>query len=180
VLLYVGRITKRKRVDLLLAAGRKARELVPGLMVVVAGHGSRALVSELRGEFEDKRTRFLGHRDDVPELLAAADVFAYPTRDEAFGLAALEAMAAGCPVVLSDEPGFRQFARNGENALLVKDAIVDPLAAAIVRVLTDEALARTLRGDGLRTAREFSIGHTVDRYGALYQELLAARAPARG
>jgi glycosyltransferase involved in cell wall biosynthesis len=175
VLLYVGRITERKRVGLLLEAAARLRCRIPSLVTLVVGGGDPPIVARLHELHSDPAVRFLGHRDDVPELLAAADVFCYPTRDEAFGLAPLEAMAAGCPVVLTDEPGFRQYAVPGVNALVAAAAEPDALARAIERPLVDAALAASLRAAGLATAPQFEIDGVGERYLGLYEGLLSAR-----
>ncbi len=179
VLLYLGRITERKRVDRVLEAGARLRARFADLTTVIVGGGEEPLVAGLRSRFEGPHARFLGPRDDVAELLAAADLFCCPSRGEAFGLAPLEAMAAGCPVVLTDEAGFREFATDGENALLVGDGAVDGLVGAIGRLLDDGELAQRLAAAGRVTARAFSIDGFVERYRKLYGELLAARAQRR-
>jgi len=176
VLLYVGRISERKRIDHLLAASDIVRRTIPDLETVIAGGGKKQ-IAQLRARADEAHTHFLGKRDDVPRLLCAADVLCYPPRDEAFGLVPLEAMASGCPVVLSDELGFRQFATHDVNALLVPEGAVEGLAAAITRVLRDSELAARLRHEGLKTAEQFSVDVTVDRYLELYRTLCG---PAMG
>ncbi|MFO0981096.1 MAG: glycosyltransferase family 4 protein, partial [Planctomycetota bacterium] len=96
VVLYAGRITERKRVANLLAAAALVARQVPRLITIVAGSGDAALSAALRSQWQSERVRFLDHRDDIPQLLTAADVLCYPARDEAFGLVPLEAMACGC------------------------------------------------------------------------------------
>jgi glycosyltransferase involved in cell wall biosynthesis len=169
VLAYVGRISERKRIDHVLAASAIVRRAIPDLLTVVAGDGGEPMVSRLRAQSDEAHTQFLGKRDDVARLLTAVDVLCYPPRDEAFGLVPLEAMACGCPVVLSDERGFREFATHDVNALLVAEGAPDGLAAAITRVLSEPALTARLRHEGLKTAEQFSVEITVDRYLELYR-----------
>jgi glycosyltransferase involved in cell wall biosynthesis len=96
------------------------------------------------------RVRLLGHRDDVPDLLAAADVFAFPSLYEGLGGAVLEAMALGTPIVASDLPAVREITADGDVALLVPPGDAAQLAAALRRVLDDRGLAAAL-SDGGRT-----------------------------
>ncbi len=175
VLAYVGRITERKRVDRLLEAAEAVARRRPGLTTLVAGTGDPAVMRSLRTRFDRPAVRFMGQRDDVPRLLAAADVLCCPARDEAFGLVPLEAMASGCPVVLADEPGLRQYAVHGVNALLVPEATVAGLAEAILLLLRDRGTADRLRAAGRETACAHSIDVTIRRYLRLYDRLLAAR-----
>lgn len=169
VLIYAGRITENKRVDRLLVASAIVRREIPDLVTVIAGAVGKELFAQLRALADPTCTHFLGQRDDVPRLLCAADVLCYPPRAEAFGLVPLEAMASGCPVVISDEPGMREFAVHDVNALVVADGAPEGLAAAILRVLREPALAARLRSEGRKTAERFSVETTVDRYLELYR-----------
>jgi glycosyltransferase involved in cell wall biosynthesis len=178
VLAYVGRISERKRIDQLLAASTIVRRTIPDLVTVIAGRGGKPLIARLGTHADEAHTHFLGQRDDVARLLCAADVLCYPPYGEAFGLVPLEAMASGCPVVLSDEHGFRQFAIHDKNALLVPEGRAEGLAAAITRVLREPALADRLRHEGLKTAEQFSVDITVDRYLELYRALRERREAA--
>ena len=83
--------------------------------------------------------RFLGHRDDVPDLLAAADLFAFPSLYEGTGGAAIEAMALGLPIVTSDIDAMREVVDDRRNALLVPPHAPGPLADAIAALLDDPA-----------------------------------------
>jgi glycosyltransferase involved in cell wall biosynthesis len=81
--------------------------------------------------------RFLGHRKDVPEVLAAGDVFVFPSLYEGFGGALLEAMALGLPIVASDIPAVREVVDDGANAILVPPGDAPALASAIDGLLDD-------------------------------------------
>ncbi len=83
------------------------------------------------------RIVFLGHRDDVSELLAAADIFAFPSLYEGLGGALIEAMALGLPIVASDVPAIREVVESDSNALLVPPADEAALAGAITHLLAD-------------------------------------------
>jgi glycosyltransferase involved in cell wall biosynthesis len=93
---------------------------------------------------------WLGHRGDVPELLSAFDLFVVSSVEESFPLAILEAMAAGLPVVATAVGGIPEGVRHGETGLLVPPAQSDALADAVIRVLSDPALARRFGESGRR------------------------------
>jgi len=94
--------------------------------------------------------RILGHREDVPEILAAADVFAFPSLWEGLGGALIEAMALGLPILASDIPAVREVVEEGANAMLVKPA--DPVALASgLRALSGDATLRTSFGERSRS-----------------------------
>ncbi len=78
-----------------------------------------------------ERVRFLGNRSDVPDILAAADIYIQPSRWDGFGIAALEAMAAGLPVVVSNVPGLRDVV--GDAGLLFEAGSVSELTRSALR-----------------------------------------------
>ena len=111
----------------------------PSAVLAVAGDGPErpALERAIRAAGLGERIRLLGDRDDVPALLAAADVLVFPSLDEGFGLVALEAMAAGTAVVAYDLPALREFVEPDASASLVATSDSAALSAAVVAVLDD-------------------------------------------
>ena len=127
-----------------------------GLRVLGAGEGSEraALVARARALGLEETVRFLGRVDDVAELLAAADVAVMPSRHEGLGVAALEAMAAGLPVIASRVGGLPEAVGEGENGILVAPEDPRALAAAIARLTPDRELRQRLGAAGVRRVRE--------------------------
>jgi glycosyltransferase involved in cell wall biosynthesis len=116
----------------------------------------------------------LGHRNDLPEVLAASDVFAFPSLYEGLGGAAIEAMALGLPVLASDLPALREVVENGASALLVPPADPFALATALARLLDNEALRRRLGARGREIFRaRFTLDRSQERMIELYRELAA-------
>jgi glycosyltransferase involved in cell wall biosynthesis len=110
--------------------------------------------------------------DDV--LLAyyrAADVLAFPSVREGWGLTVLEAQAVGVPVVASDLPVMREYLVHEGNALLVSPEDPDAIAAALVRAVSDPVLAETLRRNGLETARRFDWTSSAIRHVEIYRSI---------
>lgn len=145
VVLGVGRLAPQKRFDVLLraAATRQWRARQPAPLVVIAGAGPLAgdldrLAAELGVD-----ARFLGERDDVPALLAAADVFVLPSQWEGQPLILQEALRAGRPIVASDVGGVRDLTGDAAAVLVAPgDPLV--LSLAVLSVLDDERLASRL------------------------------------
>ena len=110
------------------------------------------------------RVRFLGERDDVPELLGQMDVFCFSTTDqEGFGIALIEALSAGLPVVASDVPACREVL--GDAARLVSPADPDAMSSALVEVLTQPALSHDMAQRSLARARKrFDLGVFTSQY----------------
>jgi glycosyltransferase-like protein len=180
--LTIGGIEPRKGSLTLLEGFARFRERAAGLdpLLVVAGG---ATLFDYRHEIDrfHRRAAELGCQDDVrvlgslpdgvPErLYRAADVFAFPSRSEGFGLAALEAFASGLPVVASDLDAFRTFLQDGRSALLVPIGDPGALGSALARVADEPALRVRLRHGGLRVAAE----HSWDRAAMAHEHAYVA------
>ena len=170
LVLTPARLHEQKGHAFLLAAAC----LVPDVTFVLAGDGP------LRGELERRarelgvagRCVFLGQRDDVPALLAAADLFLLPSLYEGLPVSVLEAMAAGCPIVATAIGGTDEAVSDGETGLLVPPGDPAALAAAIRRLRADPGLAsRLARAGRERVGREFSSAATAERVMRVYDQV---------
>lgn len=171
LVLTPARLDEQKGHDVLFQAAVK----IPQARFALAGDGP------LRGKLEAEvdrlglaeRVLFLGRRDDIPQLLAACDLFALPSLYEGSSLAVLEAMAARRAVVSSAIGGTAELIADGENGLLVPPGNAPALAAALQRLLADaslrEELARKARD---RAEAEFSRAAMGRRVEGIYEELL--------
>ena len=120
------------------------------------------------------RVRFLGERDALPELLAPADAFVLTSRDESFGLSALEAMSCGTPVVATRVGGVPEVVEDGVTGLLADVDDLDGFAARLAQLLFDRERAVEM-GRAARAAAvdRFARERVIGRYEALYRRLLA-------
>jgi glycogen synthase len=171
--LAVGRLVHQKAFDVLVEAFRSER--LAGLNLVVAGDGierQRLEAQASRLGLRD-RVRFLGAADRarVASLLKGAHSFAFPSRYEPFGIALLEAMAVGVPAVAAATGGVLEFARDGENALLVPPDDPDALAVAIARLDADPELRQRLCEGGRATAAKLTWSGIVGRYLNVYRSV---------
>ena len=117
-----------------------------------------------------ERIRLTGFVDNVEDYLRAADIYAFPTENEAFPLALLEAMACGLPVVATRVGGIPDAIQHGQNGLMIDAAQEDQLRHALERLLTDEGLRMRLAEAGIRTVHERYLPTTVAEQ---YKELFA-------
>ena len=117
--------------------------------------------------------RFLGHRDDVSDLLALCDIFVLPSLSEGMPLALLEAMAAGVPPIATRVGGVSEVAEDGKTGLLVPPQDSDALAERITTLLEDRALAKQI-GQSARemVASRFSIARMVQAYQEVYAQVI--------
>ncbi len=173
VVAIVGALEQRKGHATLLDALALVHE--PPVRLLCAGSGSLAAALARRADALGlgDRARFLGHVDDVPGLLAAVDAVAMPSRHEGLGVAALEAMAAGRPLVVSRVGGLPEVV--GADAGVIVDAD-DPvaLAAALTRLAREPATARALGEAGrARVAERFTLDAMARGTRAVYRQVLA-------
>jgi len=132
--------------------------------------------SKLRNALEEQapcRALFLGHCETVrlADLYAAADVFVHPNAHEPFGIAPLEAMAAGLPMVAPASGGLLTYA-NRQNAWLTEPT-PEAFAAAVRTVIAEEAVQREKSARGQKTAQAFAWSRATERYFQLYDRLHA-------
>jgi glycosyltransferase involved in cell wall biosynthesis len=168
----IGRLDEQKGYPVLLEAAAR----LPEAIFVIAGEGPERPGLEALADRLDvrDRVRFLGHRTDVPQLLAAGDVFALPSLHEGTSLAVLEAMAARRPVVGTAIGGTEELIDDGESGLLVPPGDADALAAALGRLLADAGLRDSLAARGReRVESDFTRRAMADRVTAIYDSLFA-------
>ena len=175
-ILYVGTLEPRKNLPRLIGAYRRLREEGVRHGLVIAGARGWLCDDVFEAAGRDglgEHVVFTGHvnEDDLLALYQSADVFAYPSLYEGFGLPVLEAMACGVPVVCSDRGSLPEVA--GDAALLVDPTDEPALAAALVRALHDEDLRREMVARGLRRAGEFTWDRVARSFLLVYREVAA-------
>ncbi|HSL21364.1 MAG TPA: glycosyltransferase [Vicinamibacterales bacterium] len=178
-LITVANLRPEKRHDVLLEAFSRL-DASRGLTLRIVGDGScrAALECQARDLGVAPRVEFLGHREDVAELLATSDLFVLPSQSEAFPNGALEAMATGLPVVASSVGGLLDLIEHERNGLLVPPANPQALAEAIERLIAQPTLATALGESARRHVRDrYSFERTVAGFEHLFLSELHARAP---
>jgi glycosyltransferase involved in cell wall biosynthesis len=179
VLVNVGRQEFQKGQIYLLRALDALTARLPKPMVLIAGRDGNA-TNELIQYCEQRelsdRVRFLGHRDDIGDILAAADIFAFPSLFEGMPGAVIEAMALALPVIATRIEPVCEVVEEGKNALLVEPAAVDPLSRAIDGLFSSPD---TMMKFGTRSRELFLERFVLERVMAktlaLYQEVAQKR-----
>ncbi len=173
----VARLVPVKGVDYLLEAVPLVHAAVPHATVIFVGDGplraqleQRAAALRLNGAVE-----FLGLRRDVAEIIALCDVVVLPSLNEGMGRAAVEALAAGRPVIGSRISGIQDVISEGETGLLVPPGDPEALAHAIIRCLTNPALADAMGRRAQAEAEHFGVTPMMTKIDRLYTRLVAAR-----
>jgi glycosyltransferase involved in cell wall biosynthesis len=182
--LHVGTIDPRKNLVRLLEAFALARKngAHSHSLVLIGQRGWRdgAVFTAIERLGLGEAVRFLGYvpTDVLVALYNLADVLAFPSLYEGFGLTMVEAMACGTPVVASPNGALREIA--GEAVEFVEPTNVESIAAGLTRVLTDSSRRAELREKGLRRAARFSWARTAEETRQLYSEVAANREPSWG
>jgi glycosyltransferase involved in cell wall biosynthesis len=170
LLVALGRLHTNKAFDVLIDAMAE----VPGAYLWIAGSGGEeaALKQRVAALKLEARVKFLGWRDDMEAVLAAADIFVCPSRHEPLGNVVIEAFAQGLPVIAAAAQGPKALIIDGTNGLLTPIDDAKALAAAINRVIGDETLRDALAREGFATyQRQFTEAAVVANYRAFFEKV---------
>jgi glycosyltransferase involved in cell wall biosynthesis len=174
-MVYVGVAAVRKGLHYALEAWLASPASEHGTFLIAGGF-LPAYEEKLAPMLAHPSVQALGHRDDVPDLMRASDVFVLPTIEEGFGLVCTEAMACGAVPVVSK--ACTEICAHEQNALVHEIGDVDALTEHITRLHEDRALLARLRENALRTAPEVTWDKAGERLLDVYRDVLD-RAPAR-
>jgi phosphatidyl-myo-inositol dimannoside synthase len=191
LLVFVGRLVEEKGVADLLHAVSLLLPVLPGISTVIVGDGpQRQDLERLSNELGiTARVFFAGWipSADIPGYLAAGDVFVGPSKrgcdgtTEAQGLAFIEAMLAGTPVIASAVGGIVDAVRNESTGLLVPESSPEDIAAAVKRLVSDSSLRERLRESARElAARELTREASARAFSMLFERVLAERGRTTG
>ena len=171
LLLSVGELNENKNHQVMLRVMAQMKD--PKVHYAIAGVGEKK--DELLGLAAElgigDRFHLLGYRKDVAELNHAADVFCFPSLREGLGLAAIEAMACGVPVVAADNRGTRSFITDGENGFLCPADEAERFVVALKRLIEDTPLRKAFGEAGGCTALPFAIESVLQQMGEIYHSI---------
>jgi N-acetyl-alpha-D-glucosaminyl L-malate synthase BshA len=174
VITHVSNFREVKRVKDVVRVFARIRRAMPATLVMIGDGPERVdAENEARELGVTQDVRFLGRLDSVASLLQASDLFILPSQTESFGLAALEAMACGSPVVASRAGGLTEVIDDGVNGILEPVGSVEAMGRRAVELLRDPDRHAAMRDAAIGKAREFSADGIVPMYEAFYEEVLA-------
>ncbi|MCE5198713.1 MAG: glycosyltransferase family 4 protein [Armatimonadota bacterium] len=166
-------LSERKGINYLIEAASLLKDFGTPVHLVIAGEGERRVSLEAQANDLGIRATFLGYFSDTPRLLASTNIFVMPSLSEGLGVAALEAMAAGKPVIASAVGGLRESVVDGVTGYHVPPADPRALADAIRKLLADPNISKRMGAAGQARMRElYSLNNMAQSNEALYQELL--------
>jgi L-malate glycosyltransferase len=179
VLMHVSNFRAVKRVEDVVEVYARVRERIPSRLILVGDGPERPRAQQRAAALGvADGIVFLGKHTSVDELLACADLFLLPSESESFGLAALEAMSCGTPVVASRVGGLPEVVEHGESGFLLPVGDVEAMADGAIEILSSPDLWQSMSREGRRIAEEqFSARKVVPVYEEFYREVLRTPVP---
>jgi glycosyltransferase involved in cell wall biosynthesis len=177
----VGRLAEVKGQNYLLEAIAKLPRSLPVVCLLVGDGPRRAHLETIASHLRiEDRVRFLGYRNDIPIVMSALDVLVVSSEiPEAHSLTAIEALAAGKPVVGFDAGGLREVVAHGVTGLLVPPGDADALSQAIREILSAPDRGQEMGRAGARSVDRYGLGQMAEATEALYLRMLRWRRGAR-
>ncbi|HYF38802.1 MAG TPA: N-acetyl-alpha-D-glucosaminyl L-malate synthase BshA [Gemmatimonadales bacterium] len=171
---HVSNFREVKRVKDVIRVFARIQRAMPATLIMIGDGPERVdAESEARELGVAEQVRFLGRIDSVASLLQGSDLFILPSQTESFGLAALEAMACGSPVVASRAGGLPEVIDDGVNGILEPVGSVEAMGRRAVELLRDPERHAAMRAAAIAKAEQFSSERIVPMYEAIYHDVIA-------
>ena len=173
VLIHVSNFRKVKRVGDVISMFEILNKKVPSKLLLVGDGPQRVEAEEqCRSLGLCDQVKFLGKQEAVEELFAVSDLFILPSASESFGLAALEAMACGVPVISSNTGGLPELIQNGYNGYMSDVGDVISMAENAEKILKNEATLMEFKRNAFESSKKFDINVILPQYENLYYKIL--------
>jgi L-malate glycosyltransferase len=174
LLVHVSNFRAVKRVEDVVHMFRRLRERLPVKLLLIGDGPERQRIENMCRQHQTCNViHFLGKMTRPEEVMSSCDLFVLPSESESFGLAALEAMACGVPVVSSDTGGLPEVNIHGVSGLLNGVGDTEAMADNAYLILKDEASQQRYREGALEQAKRFDLHHILPRYEKLYAQVVA-------
>ncbi len=173
ILLHASNFRKIKRVQDVVRVFNEVQKQIPAKLLFVGDGPERATAEDLARELNiSEEIRFVGKQEQMEDILAIADLFLLTSDYESFGLAALEAMASGVPVVSTNAGGLREININGETGYTANVGDIMTMSQQSLSILKDEKTLKTFKENAANYAKQFDIHNIIPQYEELYERIL--------
>jgi N-acetyl-alpha-D-glucosaminyl L-malate synthase BshA len=174
LLVHLSNFRPVKRIQDVVEVFARVAAAMPARLMLIGDGPDRSVAEYLARQHNiQDRIHFVGKQDNVNELLPLADLMLMPSEMESFGLAALEAMACGVPVIATNVGGVPELIHNGQNGLLFEVGDVDSMASAAIELLRDEDKLKKMAREGRKTAQDhFCASRVIPLYESYYDRVL--------
>jgi N-acetyl-alpha-D-glucosaminyl L-malate synthase BshA len=171
IIMHVSNFRPVKNIETVVKVFEEVRKRMPAHLVFVGDGPEQTRIEQMANEQGlETETTFLGNQERIEDLLPLADVFLLPSLDEGFGLAALEAMSCGVPVIATNNGGITEVIEDGKTGYLRDPLDVDGMADIAVKLLGDEELKRHIGASAReRAANDYHVDDIVKYYILLYE-----------
>ena len=172
LVLSAGELMTRKNHEAMIEAVALAND--PRIKYIICGIGDRLeFLKELADNLEiSGSVSFIGLRYDIPELLKAADIFAHPSRREGLGIAPLEAMASGLPIVTSNIQGIKDYSVNGLTGFSLEPNDIKGFSSAICALADDAELRKKMGAHNIQAVKKWSIENSTSQVKEIIQDFI--------
>lgn len=174
IILHASNFRKIKRITDVIHIYANIRKEIPAKLLLVGDGPERPMAEELSRELEIcDDVRFVGKQQDMEEIYVIADLFLLPSEYESFGLAALEAMAGGAPVVSSNAGGLPEIIIPGKNGFMSNVGDVEGMSKQAISILKDDNTLASFKANAQAQSLRFDISNIVPQYEELYEKVIA-------
>ena len=174
ILLHASNFRKVKRVGDVVNVFKEVNKVIPSKLLFVGDGPERTHIEGLCRQMDAHAdVKFLGRQEQMEDILAITDLFILPSEYESFGLVALEAMAAGVPVVSTNAGGLPEINIDGVTGFLSNVGDVENMSTKIIKVFSDDKAFKEMKKNALEQANKFDINTIVPVYENLYKKVLA-------
>jgi N-acetyl-alpha-D-glucosaminyl L-malate synthase BshA len=174
IIVHSSNFRKVKRTDDVVRVFEKINKALPSKLLFVGDGPERSFIESLARKSDAKKDIvFLGKQEEVEDIMAISDLFLLPSEYESFGLVALEAMAAGTPVISTNAGGLPEINIDGVTGFLSDVGDVDNMGDNAIKILSDESTFQKMKKNAIIQAKKFDIENIVPQYVELYERMLA-------
>ena len=173
ILVHASNFRKLKRVSDVIHIFDTVKKQIPSKLLLVGDGPERPMIEELSRDLNIcDDIRFVGKQQDIEEIFAISDLFLLPSEYESFGLAALEAMAAGAPVVTTNAGGLPEIIVQGKCGYMANVGDVAAMSRYAIDILKDDERLKTFKTEARLQAAKFDIHNIIPEYEKLYGKVL--------
>ena len=172
ILMHISNFRKVKRIQDIIKIHARVNKEVPTRLILIGDGPERSSMERLaRKEGVEDSTYFLGKIKETEKALCSADVYLMTSKTESFGVSALEAMAAGVPVISSNTGGIPEVNVHGETGFLSDVGDIEDMSSNVLKILKDKILYERISLNALKKATSFNLSKILPVYESLYNDL---------
>jgi len=173
IITHISNFRKVKRIPDVIQIFYKIQQQIPSKLMMVGDGPEKEIAENLCQKLGiSDRVIFFGNSNEIDKILSYTDLFLLPSETESFGLAALEAMAWGVPVISSNSGGLSEVNFEGVSGFLSDVGNTDEMAQNAIKILSNETKLAEFKENALAVAKQFDIKNIVPIYEKLYEEAL--------